>query len=212
MSKISIADAIAGSDYTLLLTRGIERAYRVDTSDLMHANSIKIVQAGAAPTPWGDRTVALISLPTVDAVIAIDLETARLVWALSGLWGGQHDARFLPNGHLLVFDNSGGGRAGMSRSVEVDPLTDAFVWSYGGRAGQPLWSLASGTNQRLPNGNTLVVESTNGRAVEVTPSDQIVWEFLSPHRAGRRNELVAALFKMLRYSASDVKWLSVKSE
>jgi hypothetical protein len=33
---------------------------------------------------------------------------------------------------------------------------------------------------RLPNGNTLVVDSNNQRVVEVTPEGEIVWEFYAP--------------------------------
>jgi hypothetical protein len=35
---------------------------------------------------------------------------------------------------------------------------------------------------RLPNGNTLIVESDAGRAFEVTAEGEIVWEFLNPDR------------------------------
>jgi len=34
--------------------------------------------------------------------------------------------------------------------------------------------------QRLPNGNTLITEAASGRAFEVTPEKEIVWEFVSP--------------------------------
>jgi hypothetical protein len=50
----------------------------------------------------------------------------------------------------------------------------------------------------LWNGNTLITESENGRAIEVTRGGRVVWEFNSPHRAGPRSELVATLFEVLR--------------
>lgn len=34
--------------------------------------------------------------------------------------------------------------------------------------------------QRLPNGNTFITEGSGGRLLEVTPSHEIVWEFISP--------------------------------
>ncbi len=55
-----------------------------------------------------------------------------------------------------------------------------------------------GTCQRLPNGNTLITESTRGRAFEVTPDKEIVWEFFNPHRAGENDELIATLFELIR--------------
>ena len=54
---------------------------------------------------------------------------------MTGLFLGQHDPDFLPNGHLMVFDNAGRRRpvAGRrSRIVEIDPATRAVVWSYDG--------------------------------------------------------------------------------
>ena len=35
--------------------------------------------------------------------------------------------------------------------------------------------------QRLPNGNTLITEGSDGRVFEVTPEHEIVWEFISPY-------------------------------
>ena len=61
-----------------------------------------------------------------------------------------------------------------------------------------LFSKTLGSCQRLPNGNTLITESENGRALEVTRDKRVVWEFYNPHRAGARGELVAVLFEMLR--------------
>ena len=37
--------------------------------------------------------------------------------------------------------------------------------------------------QRLPNGNTLITEGSDGRVFEVTPDHKIVWEFVSPYKA-----------------------------
>lgn len=35
--------------------------------------------------------------------------------------------------------------------------------------------------QRLPNGNTLITEGSDGRLIEVTPEHEIVWEFVNPY-------------------------------
>ena len=34
--------------------------------------------------------------------------------------------------------------------------------------------------QRLPNGNTLICETTSARVFEVTPDREIVWEYIDP--------------------------------
>ena len=35
--------------------------------------------------------------------------------------------------------------------------------------------------QRLPNGNTMITEGHDGRIFEVTPEQEIVWEYMSPY-------------------------------
>ena len=38
--------------------------------------------------------------------------------------------------------------------------------------------------QRLPNGNTLIVEGSDGRFIEVTREHEIVWEYINPYDSG----------------------------
>jgi hypothetical protein len=113
------------------------------------------------------------------------------VWAETGPWVRQHDAEFLPNGELLVFDNEGDPNGyGGSRVLEIDPATFKVDWRYGGRADQKLDSLARGSQVRLKNGNTLIVESYGGRIIEVTREGQIVWEFINPVRGGPEQDRI----------------------
>ena len=39
--------------------------------------------------------------------------------------------------------------------------------------------------QRLPNGNTLITEGSDGRIFEVTRNHELVWEYISPYRGSR---------------------------
>jgi hypothetical protein len=112
------------------------------------------------------------------------------------MWRRQHQPTFLDDGHLLVFDNLGAGRK--SRVLEIDPLTQQLLWSWGGSRRTDLFSRGLGSCQRLPNGNTLITESENGRALEVTHDGAVVWELYNPHRAGAAGDLVATLFEVVR--------------
>ena len=111
---------------------------------------------------------------------------------------GQHDAQIIPEGlpgagNLLVFDDQGGagfppaplGIYAGSRVLEIDPVKDEIVWQYTGAAsGRPVWSFFSSfvsSAQRLPNGNTLIDEGMDGRFFQVTPSGDIVWEYVLPY-------------------------------
>jgi hypothetical protein len=72
--------------------------------------------------------------------------------------------------------------------LEYDPKTQAFPWSYAGENGAPFLSKDRGMCQRLPNGNTLIVNSEGtkiqtatgppefrGEIMEVTPAKEVVW-------------------------------------
>ena len=60
------------------------------------------------------------------------------------------------------------------------------------------FSRTVGSNQRLQNGNTLITESDKGRAIEVTPSRQVGWEFSTPSRGGDSGDVTATLFELVR--------------
>jgi hypothetical protein len=119
---------------------------------------------------------------------------------------GQHDAQIIPKGlpgagNLLVFDNQGEGGyphaavtvTGGSRVVEIDPAAKTIVWQYtAANSGNPGWTFRSthiSDARRLPNGNTFIDEGQIGRFFQVTPSGEIVWEYLNPYpRRGKDAE------------------------
>ncbi len=91
--------------------------------DPLHGNSIE-------PPTAEDRTI-LVSLRNTSAVYGIQPLTGRVKWVLGGRrdqfgvhrrhrFCAQHDARRLPNGDVLVFDN-GGLRLGNRRGCPVHP-------------------------------------------------------------------------------------------
>jgi hypothetical protein len=128
---------------------------------------------------------------------------------------GPHHAHMIPRGlpgegNILVFDN--GGAAGFgppnpgsptgewnalrdhSRVLEFDPTTLEIVWQHtAATAGfvpimedSKFFSHYASGAQRLPNGNTLIAETTYGRITEVTPGNEIVWEYISPYSVSEK--------------------------
>jgi len=163
--------------------------------DILHANTIQVLDGRCAGrSPLYAEGNWLVSLREIDTVAIVDPAAGRAVWARRGPWRRQHEPTLLSSCRILLFDNR--GLDGASRVLEVDPLTGEIAWSWAGEAGRPLSSPEAGTAERLANGNTMVVESEAGRAFEIGPEGEVVWEFVSPHRAGRANELVATLFEM----------------
>jgi hypothetical protein len=123
----------------------------------------------------------------------------------------------MPN--LLVFDNgvwAGYGqpnpasptdrqnaRRDHSRVLEIDPISLQIVWQYTPvEAGfvMPLdasrfYSPFIRSAQRLPNGNTLITEGSDGRIFEVARDHELVWEYISPYWGKRGLNMVYRAYR-----------------
>lgn len=161
----------------LTLTRFDEELRKQDT---VHTNTIQILSpAMANKFPDWKAGQLLITLRNLDSIAVVDPERRSVIWAARGPWMGLHDAQFLENGNLLLFDNL--GLANGSRVLEYEPRTQAFPWTYSGENWGAFFTIERGMCQRLPNGNTLVVNSKVGEILEVTRKKEVVWSFV-PHR------------------------------
>ncbi len=138
-----------------------------DDRDPFHANSVEIFYRDG-------RMFALVSLRNIDTVATVDMESREVVWATTGPWHKQHEAQFVGD-NLLLFDNLGLGE--QSRVLEFDMETFDIVWSF---TEPGFFTKRAGAQQRLPNGNTLMTESDNGRLLEVTREGRVVWEYINP--------------------------------
>ena len=198
-TRISLLVALENSKFAHHLER------RRAAGDIFHTNTLEILAGEhvARSAAFG-RGNALVSIRELDLLAIVDLESEEVVWARAGDWRRQHQPTLLDTGTMLLFDNQ--GRDGESRVLELDPLTGEIVWSFSGD-GRDLYSELNGSCQRLANGNTLITESDRGRAIEVSPDGEIVWEFVSPHRTGERDQ-VAVLFEVVRLAESPHRtWL-----
>jgi hypothetical protein len=168
------------------------------SGDVYHANAVKMLDGSlAARNPAFQEGHLLVSLLYPNALAVIDPDTETAVWTGTGTWKRQHHPRVLDDGRIMLFDNRGAGKR--SRILGVDPATGAESVIYEGNDATPFYSWACGSCYRLPNGNTLVTESDRGRAFEVTPEGERVWEFVNPHRAGPNGNYIAGLFDLIRY-------------
>jgi hypothetical protein len=150
-----------------------------EAGDILHTNSVKVLsKAMAAKFPMFQPGQVLISVRRLDTIAVLDIRKRAIVWAAHGIWRQQHDAEFLGNGRLLIYDNSGWGHG--ARVLEYDPATQAVPWSYPDDDAVKLLASARGMKQRLPNGNTLIVDPDGGRLLEVSRAKEVVWEFGCP--------------------------------
>ena len=149
-------------------------------TDLDHANSLDMA-------PNGDYVASFRDL---DAVARID-SAGNVVWRLGGKknqftfvgdplggFSGQHSARLLPNGNLLLYDDGLQHQPQESRAVEyaldTNSMTATLVWEF--RHNPPLFTPYVGSVERLANGNTLVGFALLGTVCEVDPRGQLVWQ------------------------------------
>jgi len=208
LSSHSIGEAMANTKNMRLL----DELSLNPSFDPFHSNSLDVLTEQTARfIPGSKPGNVLLSLRSLDMLVVMDLERDTIVWALRGSWRWQHDAKILPNGHILLFDNKGGlMKRGRSRVLEIDPNTAGIVWSYDGKENDPLDSGENrGGAQRLPNGNTLINEANAGRLLEVTPDGSIVWEYVNPFQAEERGKRIIASFGMTasRYDPSSLPFL-----
>jgi hypothetical protein len=179
----------------------------VRTGDLFHTNSLQVLAAltRTLPPSFAEGNI-LTSMRRLNTIAVVDLGRRQVVWAHQGDYVRQHDPRLLEDGHILLFDN--GER--QSRVLEIDPATGGVAWQFTGSEEKPFSSAECGTAQRLSNGNTVITESEAGRAFEITPEGESVWEFVSPFRTGAAEEFVATLFEVVRVPTDFVgDWLGV---
>ncbi|MBX3044679.1 MAG: aryl-sulfate sulfotransferase [Candidatus Kapabacteria bacterium] len=153
-----------------------------------------------------DRDGHVIStFPTTFEIVKIDMITGELIWRLGGdnsdfeitgeneidkpyYFRMQHDAKILPNGNLLFYDNavqktSGWSSRAVEYSIDEAGKTAHLVWEY--KHNPPISAFAMGSAQRLDNGNTLInwglmFTGLSKGLTEVTPDKDKVFELTLP--------------------------------
>lgn len=183
VKTVSILGAIARSPFSGLLSLNYreEHEREIEWNDPLHPNNIEMLRGElAASFPLFEPGDLLVSLRNINTVGVIDGESGIFKWAVTGLFVRQHDPDFTPSGTILVFDNRGGdAKKGAARVIEIDPASQRVVWEYEGSSEQPFDSRTQCVQQRLPGGNTLIVETLGGRAFEVDRQGNIVWEYVN---------------------------------
>ena len=211
-AEYSILTGFRNSGYNEILSKLSNK------EDLLHTNTIQLLDGSLGHlSPLFKKGNVLLASLFLNAIYILDSSENKVVWMMdgdeNGLWVGMHEPSLLESGNILLFANNWvSSGMGNSEILEIDPFTKKTVWSYRGSEEEPFYSRLCGTCQRLPNGNTLIAESENGRAFEVTKEGDTVWEFVSPHRAGENNELIATLLHIRRIPRDYAAWLGNKTQ
>ena len=169
--------------------------------ELVHANNVQIFDGRLADlSPLFEQGHLLLSFRNLNTVLIYDPEQNEVVW----FWGPnnvtqQHDPELLDSGNILLFNNG----TEQSELVEIDPRSGRVVWRF---TEEGFHSRTRGSVQRLPNGNSLVTESNQGRVFEVSEQGDLVWAFEGPI-VDPDEALRGAIWRMTRYPESSLDFL-----
>jgi hypothetical protein len=125
----------------------------------------------------------LVSLRNVSTVFVFNQDTGKIKYITTGRFAQQHDPDFLDGNRISVFDNNWKvakpGVPVYSRIVIINAPTSEMEVVYEGGAGKNFFTPFMGKHQWLANGNILITEAMFGRAFEVNPEGDIVWQYVN---------------------------------
>jgi hypothetical protein len=139
----------------------------------------------------------LQSMRQLDTISIVDRNSRKVVWSYTGDYNGglsgQHEPHMIEKGlpgagNIIIFDNGASphedlAHCGCSYVLEINPGDNSLVWVY--EDSHRFFARFTANCQRLPNGNTLILESMCRRLFEVTPEKEIVWEHILTDAAQR---------------------------
>jgi hypothetical protein len=217
--RLALSEALRNAHWPRLRKtfwlRARERGYGLSEKgiyDPFHTNSLRLLSATEASRLGGVFRAgdALVSMAMLDTIAILDIEKGATRWSQQGPFGMQHAPRVTPDGKIVLFNNFRSKK--QSSVVTLDPQSRRVIREYSGPESAPLYSRRSGGIQLLPNGNTLVIETEGGRALEVGADGEVVWEYRSPYRALGREDKVASLYSLERIGASQASWLQTEGD
>lgn len=166
-------------------------AFKTRVDGEFHLNDVEELSPElAADFPMFAPGDLILSFRNLNLIAVTDPGATTVKWHMTGPWVRQHDPDFQKGGTITLFDNHtdgslDGSREGGNRIWEIDPATKAARVLYGAKDGQRMYSSERSTQQKLPSGNLMITEGMQGRALEVTPEGQTVWEFVNRYDADR---------------------------
>ena len=171
--------------------------------DHFHLNTVQVMPKtylAGRDRRFGEGNL-LVCFRNVNQIAILEKGTYRILWS----WGAEdlqwpHQPTLLPSGNILIFDN--GVEREFSRVIELEPLSGEIVWEYTAGTPEEFFTSGGGSTQRLPNGNTLISETNNGRVFEISPHGEVLWLWLNPATWRDRRETV---YRMQRLAPAMVE-------
>ncbi len=195
LETVDLIDAFVKSGVEGLVSGEFSR-----TQDVLHVNDVEILDTSmAAAFPMFEPGDILVSTRQRNAVFLIDRKSHEVKWMRVGASQFQHDPDFRADGTITIFDNRGSaiasernnwiGDRGGSRITAIRPDSFSYATLYQTDSRNKFYTPRRGKHQVLDNGNILITETDAGRAFEVTPDGDVVWQYVN------------------RYDEDEVGWL-----
>jgi hypothetical protein len=151
----------------------------------LHANSIQYHPGDDSYTVGDLYAGAIVKVSRQGQVIwqiAPDCVGIPAPKCASAAIGGNHGHHVLANGNILVFGVGTEATVSEFELTETSTsITASLIWTY---TATGKGSMVLGDTQRLPNGNTLIVYSTQGLIDEVSPDSVLVQSLKTLSMAG----------------------------
>jgi Arylsulfotransferase (ASST) len=156
-SHFNSVEYVPETDQVLMNSRNLSEIYLVNhkTGKIEYRWGNKVAYGQGKPASWYDSGDQILS--------------------------GSHDARYIGDGRVSIFDNGSERPEGhRSRIVVLNTKTDEIEWEYRSWDTSSFSSHRQGAAQLLPNGNWFVTSSNSGHLFEITKEGKIVWDFVNP--------------------------------
>lgn len=149
--------------------------------DILHLNDVEPFPQKMEPGFFAYHDV-MISLRNINTIIVYNDSTKIVKDVTIGGFVRQHDPDFIDGNQISIFDNYNIGSTDhnkQSRILIKSYVTNQIREFYKGTDVNPFNTIIMGKHQWLENGNLLITDSMNGRAFEINPKKEIVWEFIN---------------------------------
>lgn len=178
LQEFSLFDVLKDNGlYGLLTMSTMEQVDTSVTGDTLHLNDVEVFPRHMKEGFFrhGDIMVSLRNLNAI-FVMAPDL---AIKYSSIGKYVRQHDPDFINGDTFSVFDNNNvtGKVAPSSRIVLEHAPSGRTEVVFQGSDTMPFFTDIMGKHQWLPNGNVLITETRGGRAFEIAPNGDMVWDY-----------------------------------
>jgi hypothetical protein len=190
LQEIPVDDLFIRNGYRGLLYLNVNEQDNDSTAtsgDTLHLNSIEVFPSTMKSSVFHPDDV-MVSMRNINAIVVFDPRTLVIRKLIIGRFVRQHDAHFADGSTITLFDNNNLGEPpdrASSRVLAYSVADDSERVLFEGTKAHPFYSYIMGKQYTLANGDLLVTEAVAGRALEINPKGEVVWEYFNQAGPGK---------------------------